>query len=78
MLHFAPHRVTTNPNIPVTAGTRYTIVTRSATSAGCYGLEYNDKAPYPGGGEAYSNNTGASFGAEANRSLKFYTTVHTP
>jgi hypothetical protein len=36
---------------------------------------HNDSAPYPGGGQAYSNNSGASFGAEANRSLKFSASV---
>ncbi len=67
--------VTANPNIPVTAGSRYAIVVRSAASAGCYGMEYNDSAPYPGGGAAYSNNSGASFAAETNRTLKFETHV---
>jgi hypothetical protein len=38
-------------------------------------MVHNDSAPYPGGGQAYSNNSGASFTAEANRSTAFTTTV---
>jgi hypothetical protein len=72
---WAPRNIIVTPNIAVTSGTRYAIVVRSATTAGSYGLEYNDAAPYPGGGAAYSNNSGTSFTAETNRTLKFYTTV---
>jgi hypothetical protein len=64
------------PNIQVTAGTRYGIkVSTDTTANGCYGMVHSYSAPYPGGGQSYSNNSGASFQAEANRSLKFYTTV---
>jgi hypothetical protein len=72
---WSPRAVTVYPNIPVTAGTRYGIVVRSANTTGCYGMVHNDSAPYPGGGQAYSNNSGASFTAEANRSTAFTTTV---
>jgi hypothetical protein len=72
---WAPRDVTVYPNIAVTAGTRYGIVVKSANTTGCYGMVHNDSAPYPGGGEAYSSNTGATFAAEANRSTKFSTTV---
>jgi hypothetical protein len=72
---WSPRAVTVYPNIPVTAGNRYGIVVKSANTTGCYGMAYNDSAPYPGGGEAYSNNSGASFTAEANRSTAFTTTV---
>jgi hypothetical protein len=72
---WAPRNIIINPNITVTSGTRYAIVVRSATTAGSYGMEYNDAAPYPGGGAAYSSNSGTSFTAETNRTLKFYTTV---
>jgi hypothetical protein len=61
--------------VPVTAGERYAIVAKSATSAGCYGLAYNDAAPYAGGGAAYSSTSGTTFTAETNRSLKFQTFV---
>jgi hypothetical protein len=72
---WAPQLITVNPGITVTAGVRYAIVVSSASSQGCYGFEYNDSAPYPGGGEAYSNNGGASFSAEQNRSLMFRTYI---
>ncbi len=72
---WSPRAVTVYPNIPVTAGTRYGIEVRSANSAGCYGMVYNDSAPYPGGGEAYSSDSGTTFGAEANRTTAFTTTV---
>jgi hypothetical protein len=72
---WAPRDVTVYPNIAVTAGTRYGIVVKSANTTGCYGMEYNDSAPYPGGGEAYSSNSGTTFTAEANRSTKFAETI---
>jgi hypothetical protein len=72
---WAPRDLTVYPNIAVTAGVRYGIVVKSANTTGCYGMVHNDAAPYPGGGEAYSSTTGATFSAEANRSTKFSTTV---
>ena len=72
---WSPRAVTIYPNVAVTAGTRYGLVLKSATTGGCYGMAYNDAAPYPGGGEAYSSNSGASFSVETNRSLQFATTV---
>ncbi|WP_432824242.1 family 43 glycosylhydrolase [Dactylosporangium sp. CA-092794] len=72
---WAPRDATVYPNIPVTAGARYGIVVKSANTAGCYGLLYSDASPYPGGGEAYSSDTGATFRAESGRSAKFTTTV---
>ena len=72
---WSPRAVTIYPNIPVTAGTRYGVVLKSATTSGCYGMVYNESAPYPGGGEAYSSNSGSSFSVETNRSLNFATTV---
>ena len=75
---WAPQLITVNPGIAVTAGVRYAIVVSSASSKGCYGFEYNDSAPYPGGGEAYSDNGGASFSAEQNRSFMFRTYISNP
>jgi hypothetical protein len=72
---WSPRDVTISPNVPVTAGTRYGIVVKSASTTGCYGMVHNDAAPYPGGGEGYSSDSGASFTAEANRSIRFATTV---
>ncbi|MDT7802468.1 MAG: hypothetical protein QOI78_5901, partial [Actinomycetota bacterium] len=72
---WSPRDVTVTPDIAVTAGKRYGLLVRSATTTGCYGLEYNDSSPYPGGGEAYSNDHGSTFRTEAGRSLKFSTSV---
>ena len=72
---WSPRDVIVYPEIPVTAGVRYGIVVHSANTTGCYGMLHNDSAPYPGGGQAYSSDTGASFTAEANRSLKFSVSV---
>lgn len=73
---WSPRNIIVSPNITVTSGTRYAIVVKSAaTAAGTFGFEYSDAAPYPGGGAAYSSNSGTSFTAETNRSLKFYTAV---
>ncbi|GAA2355540.1 hypothetical protein Cme02nite_48210 [Catellatospora methionotrophica] len=71
---WSPRAVTVNPDISVTAGTRYGIVARSTTTSGLYGWAFNENAPYPSGGSAYKN-SGGSWTAETNRSLKFQTTV---
>lgn len=76
VIGWSPRNLTVLPNVAVNAGTRYAILVRSATTSGCYGLTYNDAAPYPGGGEAYS--TGGAFVAEAGRSSKFETTIGPP
>lgn len=72
---WSPRDVTVAPGIPVVAGQRYGLLVRSANTTGCYGLAYNDSSPYPGGGEAYRNDNGSTFRAEAGRSLKFSTSV---
>ncbi|GAA3201956.1 family 43 glycosylhydrolase [Dactylosporangium siamense] len=74
---WSPRNITVHPGLSVSAGTRYAIVVSSSTTTGCYGLQYHDGAPYPGGGEAYSSNNGASFGAESNRTVKFQTSIGT-
>jgi hypothetical protein len=74
---WSPRNLTVRPDILISAGTRYGILLRSATTSGCYGLTYNDAAPYPGGGEAYSTN-GSTFVAEPDRSSKFETTIGPP
>jgi hypothetical protein len=73
---WSPQLITVNPGIAVTAGVRYAIVVSSAVTQGRYGFEYNDSAPYPGGGEAYSSNSGGTFSAEKNRSFMFSTYIH--
>ncbi|MEU4250243.1 family 43 glycosylhydrolase [Amycolatopsis sp. NPDC026612] len=75
---WSPRDVSVAPGVTVTAGQRYGLMVRSATTTGCYGLAYNDSAPYPGGGEAYSHDNGSTFRAEAGRSLKFSTGVGRP
>ncbi|WP_206269328.1 hypothetical protein [Streptomyces antioxidans] len=72
---WSPRNVTVSPAISVAAGQRYGLLVRSATTSGCYGLVYNDSSPYPGGGEAYSDDNGSTFRTEAGRSLKFSTSV---
>ena len=72
---WSPRAVTVYPNIQVTAGTRYGIEVKSANTQGCYGMIHNDAAPYPGGGEAYSSDTGTTFTAETNRTTAFTTTI---
>jgi hypothetical protein len=77
-ISWAPKFVTVNPNIPVEAGTRYTLIVKTTAGGGSYGLQYNDEAPYPAGGAIYSNNRGANFRLEENRTLMFQTFVQTP
>ncbi len=72
---WAPNFVTVNPNIPVEAGVRYAIVVKTTSAAAQYGMLYNDKAPYEGGGAIYSSNGGATFIPEANRTLMFQTFI---
>ncbi|MFC4038101.1 family 43 glycosylhydrolase [Dactylosporangium siamense] len=71
---WAPRNVTISPDVAVTAGTRYGIRVTSATTTGCYGLTYNDAAPYPSGGESYSTD-GVTWIPETNRTSKFETTI---
>jgi hypothetical protein len=72
---WAPTQVIVEPNVPVVAGSAYAIVLSSATTAGCYGMEYKDASPYAGGAEAYSNNGGTSFAVEPNRVTAFVTWI---
>ena len=67
---------TVHPNIFVKSGARYAIVVKSPSTRARYGCEYNDSAPYPGGGAAYSSDSGGAFSAEQNRSLMFRTVIH--
>lgn len=73
---WAPKYVRVQPNISVDANSRYAIVVKSTTSVGRYGFQYNDSAPYPGGGATYSSNGGESFSIEKNRTLMFKTHIH--
>ncbi len=77
-ISWSPRNVIITPNIAVTAGQRYEILLHAATTQGCYGMNYNDANLYSRGQELYSNNTGASFSVEMNRSLKFFTTLNAP
>lgn len=72
---WAPHVMTVHPRIAVTAGHSYALRIHAATTSGCYGFEYSDQDPYPGGNESYSTDTGATFTAEPSRDLKFTTDV---
>ncbi|HEY4414986.1 MAG TPA: family 43 glycosylhydrolase [Verrucomicrobiae bacterium] len=73
---WAPKLITVHPDIMVQAGARYALVIKSTATSGRYGFEYNDSAPYPGGGEAYSNDGGRNFSAETNRACLFRTFIH--
>jgi hypothetical protein len=65
-----------HPDIPVTASHPYLPRLESATTTGCFGWEYNDSGPYPGGAEWYRTDHSGSFTAEPGRDLKFDTAVH--
>ncbi len=73
---WAPGNISINPGIHAIKGKRYAIVLKSASSAGCFGIEFNDFAPHTDGGAALSSNAGNSFSAEKNRILKFQTFIH--
>ena len=68
---WAPHVVTVNPNVAVTAGQSYNLLLHSAATTGRYGFEYSDNNVYAGGTESYSANSGTSFTSELSRDLKF-------
>jgi len=71
-ISWSPRDVVIHPNVPVTAGKKYTIRLSSASSKGCYGLEYKE----PGGeGEFYSSDNGQTFTEEKGRVLKYQTFV---
>jgi hypothetical protein len=71
---WAPTVLLARPGVAVTAGHRYLLRLHSATGVGCYGFEYADADPYPGGAESYRVD-GGSFVAEPGRDLKFATEV---
>ena len=70
---WAPTALAAHPGVAVTAGHTYLLRLQSATTAGCYGWEYDDSGPYASGVESYS--TGGSFITEPARDLKFSTDV---
>lgn len=72
---WSARNVTVQPNIPVSWSERYAIVVKSGTSSGAYGFAYNDAHPYVEGVECYSNDSGATWTVEKNRTAKFVTTV---
>ncbi len=73
---WSPKFITVRPNIPVESGIRYTMIVKTESTSGCYGLQYNDDEPYPGGGAIYSSNKGVGFSPEKNRTLMFRTLVY--
>jgi len=72
---WSPKFLTVNPNIKVKSGHRYVIVIKTDSTSGCYGVQYNDNAPYPGGGAVYSSDKGNNFTVEPNRTLMFQTFI---
>ncbi|MEV0459580.1 family 43 glycosylhydrolase [Catellatospora methionotrophica] len=74
---WAPSVLAVHPNVAVTAGHSYTARLHTASTQGCYGFEYHDANPYPGGSESYSTDGGGGFTGETARDLKFTTDVNT-
>lgn len=74
---WSPRNTIISATIPVTDGQHYGMLLHSATTRGCYGMNYNSANLYNRGQELYCNNTGKSFSIETNRSLKFFTTLTT-
>ncbi|MBB5867833.1 hypothetical protein F4553_001212 [Allocatelliglobosispora scoriae] len=68
---WAPSTAKTTPGVRVDAGHAYQLRLRTAATVGCYGFEYNDGDPYPGGAESYRVTSGSTFTAEPARDLKF-------
>jgi len=72
---WAPKYCVIHPDIRVDSASRYAIVVKSTATVGAFGLEYNDSAPYPGGGACYSSTNGSAFTVEKNRTLMFRTFI---
>jgi hypothetical protein len=72
---WSPKVITVKINGLVKAGAKYALVVHSVSTKGCYSFQYNDLAPYPGGGASISNDGGKTFTAETNRTLRFETYV---
>jgi hypothetical protein len=61
--------------VRVRRGAEYAVRLGSSTATGCYGVAFNDQAPYSGGASAISTDGGAGFTSEPARDLKFHTSV---
>lgn len=72
---WSPRNISIKSGVPVIKDKRYAIVLKSASSAGCYGIEINDLPPNPDGGAALSSDAANSFSAEKNSILKFQTFI---
>ena len=75
-LGWAPKGILVYPNIHVIAGKHYAIVLKSASTAGCFGFEYNNSISFPEGGAAFSSDKGKTFIAEENKMLMFQSFIH--
>ncbi|MGZ3874649.1 MAG: family 43 glycosylhydrolase [Mucilaginibacter sp.] len=69
-LSWAAKNVSVYPHVAVSAGERYIIVIKSATTAGCYGFAYTNISPLPEGSAAVSSDGGINFSTETDRELK--------
>jgi hypothetical protein len=65
---WSPARIVVPVNVQAVAGERFAVSVKSATTAGCYGLAYNDKDPLAGGDALYSN--GSTWRVESARDLR--------
>ena len=64
---WSPGNITIYPGVKVKAGSTYQLLLQSASTKGCYGLEYS----YNGNGSAYSKDNGASFTTAQKGKLKY-------
>jgi len=72
---WSPKYSVIHPDIRVDSASRYAIVVKTTATEGAFGLEYNDLAPYQGGGACYSSTSGSAFTVEKNRTLMFRTFI---
>ncbi|MEV8374782.1 family 43 glycosylhydrolase [Kribbella sp. NPDC056861] len=67
---WSPSRIVVSAKVQATAGERFAVVAKSATTGGCYGLAYNDHDPLAGGAALYSNDNGTTWRQEQSRDLR--------
>ncbi|UZR97187.1 family 43 glycosylhydrolase [Chondrinema litorale] len=72
---WSPKMISVQPNIKVKASKKYVLVVKSTSSKGCFGIEFNDNAPYAEGACILSTDNGNSFSIIDNRTLMFQTFV---
>lgn len=61
--------LTLDQPLPVAAGEQLSIVARTESTRGAYGIAYNDTVPYAGGDAFISNDSGVTWTLESGRAL---------